>query len=45
MEISNQRPSQSRVKSNLSDVAIMTIQLQEGDPSKNALIGGSLGDK
>jgi hypothetical protein len=30
MEISNQRPSQSRVKPNSSDVDIKTIQLQEG---------------
>jgi hypothetical protein len=45
MEISNQRPSQSRVKPNPSDVGIKTIQLQEGDPSKTALIGGGLGDK
>jgi hypothetical protein len=45
MEISNQRPSQSWVKSNPSDVSNKTIQLQEGDPSKTALIGGGLGDK
>jgi hypothetical protein len=45
MEISNQRPSQSRVKPNPSDVGIKTIQLQEGDPSKTALIGGGLGNK
>jgi hypothetical protein len=45
MEISNQWPSQSRVKPNPSDVGIKAIQLQEGDPSKNALIRGSLGDK
>jgi hypothetical protein len=45
MEISNQRPSQSRVKPNPSDISIKAIQLQEGDPSKTALIGGSLGDK
>jgi hypothetical protein len=45
MEISNQRPSQSRIKPNPSDVGIRTIQLQEGDPSKKALIGGGLGEK
>jgi hypothetical protein len=45
MEISNQRPSQSRVKPNPNDVGIKAIQLQEGDPSKTALIGGGLGDK
>jgi hypothetical protein len=45
MEISNQWPSQLRVKPNPSDVGIKTIQLQEGDPSKTALIGGGLGDK
>jgi hypothetical protein len=45
MEISNQRPSQSRVKPNPSDVGIKAIQLQEGDPSRTALIGGGLGDK
>jgi hypothetical protein len=45
MEISTQRPSQLRVKPNPSDVGIRTIQLQEGDPSKTALIGGGLGNK
>jgi hypothetical protein len=45
MEISNQRPSQLRFKPNPSDVGIKTIQLQEGDPFKIALIGGGLGDK
>jgi hypothetical protein len=45
MEITNQRPSQSRVKPNPNDVGIKTIQLQEGDPSKIVLIGGGLGDK
>jgi hypothetical protein len=45
MEISNQWPSQLRVKPNPSNVGIKAIQLQEGDPSKTALIGGSLGDK
>jgi hypothetical protein len=41
MEISNQRPSQSRVKPNPSDISIKIIQLQEGDPSKIALIGAA----
>jgi hypothetical protein len=45
MEISNQRPSQSRVKPNPSDVSVKTIQLQEGISSKTTLIGGGLGDK
>jgi hypothetical protein len=45
MEISNQRPSQSRTKPNPNDVGIKTIQLQEGNPSKTTLIKGGLGDK
>jgi hypothetical protein len=45
MEISNQWPSQSRVKPNPSDIGIKAIQLQEGDTSKTALIEGGLGDK
>jgi hypothetical protein len=45
MEISNQRPSQLRVKPNPSNVGIKAIQLQEGDLSKTALIGGGLRDK
>jgi hypothetical protein len=45
MEISNKRPSQSRVKPNPSDIGIKAIQLQDGDPSKTALIRGGLGDK
>jgi hypothetical protein len=45
MEVSNQRPSQSRVKPNPSNVGIKTIQLQEGDPSKTALIEGDLSEK
>jgi hypothetical protein len=44
MEISNERPSKSRVKPNPSNVSIKAIQLQEGDLSKTALIGGSLRD-
>jgi hypothetical protein len=45
MEIPNQRPSQSRVKPNPSNVVIKVILLQEGDSSKTALIGGGLSDK
>jgi hypothetical protein len=45
MEISSQRPSQSRVKPNPSDIGIKAIQLEEGDSSKTALIGGGLSDK
>ncbi|XP_025815570.1 uncharacterized protein LOC112892650 [Panicum hallii] len=45
MEISSQRPSQSRVKPSPSDVGIKAIQLQEGDLSKTTLIGGGLCDK
>jgi hypothetical protein len=45
MEIPNQRPSQSRVKPNPSNVGIKTIQLQKGDSSKTALIEGGLNDK
>jgi hypothetical protein len=45
MEISNQRPSQSRVKPNPSNIGIKAIPLQEGDPSKTALIRGSFDDK
>jgi hypothetical protein len=45
MEISSQRPSQSWVKPNPSDVGIKAVQLQEGDLSTTALIGGSLSDK
>jgi hypothetical protein len=45
MEISSQRPSQSRVKPNPSDIGIKAIQLQDGNPSKTALIGGDLSNK
>jgi hypothetical protein len=45
MELFNQRPSQSRVKPNPSNVGIKAIQLQEDDPSKTALTGRDLGDK
>jgi hypothetical protein len=45
MEISSQRPSQSRVKPNPINVDVKAIRLQEGDASKTALIGGGLSDK
>jgi hypothetical protein len=45
MESSSQRPSQLRAKPNPSDIGIKAIQLQEGDPSKTALIEGGLNDK
>jgi hypothetical protein len=45
MEISSQRSSQSRVKPNPNYVGIKAIQLQEGNPSKTALIGGGFSDK
>jgi hypothetical protein len=45
IEISSQRPSQSRFKPNPRDVVIKAIQLQKCDPSKTALIRGSLSDK
>jgi hypothetical protein len=45
IEIPNQRPSQSRVKPNPSDIGIKAIQLQEVDSSKTPLIGGGLSDK
>jgi hypothetical protein len=45
MEISNKKPSQFRVKPNPSDVGTKTIQLQDGDSSKTALIGGDLSKK
>ena len=38
------KPSQSSVKPT-SDVGTKTIQLQEGDDSKTAIIGAGLGDK
>jgi hypothetical protein len=45
LEISNQQSNQSKVKPNPSNIGIKAIQLQKGDPSKTALIGGGLGDK
>jgi hypothetical protein len=45
MEISSQRPTQSRVKPNPSDISIKAIQLQECDLSRTALIGDGLSDK
>jgi hypothetical protein len=38
------KASQSGVKST-GDMALKSIQLQEGDSSKTAIIGASLGDK
>jgi len=38
------KPSQSSAKQ-ASDVGTKTIQLQEGDDSKTAIIGAGLGDK
>jgi len=40
----SKRPSQSSVKP-ASDVGTKTIQLQEGDESKTAIIGAGLSDK
>ena len=40
----SKKPSQSSVKPT-GDVGTKTIQLQEGDDSKIAIIGGGLGDK
>ena len=40
----SKKPSQSSVKPT-SDVGTKTIQLQEGDDSKTAIIGAGLGDK
>jgi hypothetical protein len=45
IEIFSQRPSQSRVKPNPSDIGIKAIHLQEGHLSKMALTRGSLSDK
>jgi hypothetical protein len=45
MKISNQRPSQSRIKPNPCNVGIKAIQLQEGNPFKTALIRDGMGDK
>ena len=40
----SKKPSQSSIKPT-GDMGTMTIQLQEGDDSKIAIIGGGLGEK
>ena len=42
--VPSKKPSQSSVKPT-SNVGTKTIHLQEGDDSKTAIIGASLGDK
>jgi hypothetical protein len=44
MAIPTKKSSQSSVKPT-SDISVKAIYLQEGDPSKTALIGTRLGDK
>jgi hypothetical protein len=44
LEIPTKKTSQSSIKS-ANDVALKTIQLQEGEASKTAIIGADLGDK
>jgi hypothetical protein len=44
LDIPTKKAGQSGVKST-GDVALKSIQLQEGDSSKTAIIGTSLGDK
>jgi hypothetical protein len=44
LDIPTKKASQSGVNST-GDVALKTIQLQEGDSSKTAIIGAGLGDK
>jgi hypothetical protein len=44
LEIPTKKASQSSVKST-GDVALKTIQLQQGDSSKTAIIGAGLDDK
>jgi hypothetical protein len=44
LEIPSNKASKSSIQST-GDVALKTIQLQEGDPSKTAVIGAGLGDK
>jgi hypothetical protein len=44
LEIPARKASQSSIKST-GDVALKTIQLQEGDSSKTAVIGAGLGEK
>jgi hypothetical protein len=44
LEIPSKKASKSSIQST-DDVALKTIQLQEGDSSKTAVIGAGLGDK
>jgi hypothetical protein len=44
LEIPSRKASKSSIQST-DDVALRTIQLQEGDSSKTAVIGAGLGDK
>jgi hypothetical protein len=44
LEIPSRKPSKSSIQST-DDVALKTIQLQEGDSSKTAIIGAGLGEK
>jgi hypothetical protein len=44
LEIPSKKANKSSIQST-DDVALKTIQLQEGDPSKTAVIGAGLGDK
>jgi hypothetical protein len=44
LEIPSRKASKSSIQST-DDVALKTIQLQEGDPSKTAVIGAGLGEK
>jgi hypothetical protein len=44
LEIPTRKASQSSIQS-IDDVALKTIQLQEGDSSKTAVIGAGLGEK
>jgi hypothetical protein len=44
LEIPSKKASKSSIQST-DDMALKTIQLQEGDPSKTAIIGTGLGDK
>jgi hypothetical protein len=44
LEIPTKKANHSKMQTT-KDVALKAIQLQEGDPSKTALIGIGLGDK
>jgi hypothetical protein len=44
LEIPSRKASKSSIQST-DDVALKMIQLQEGDPSKTAVIGAGLGTK